>query len=114
MAQLIQGWSNITLDALRNLWIQALGVLPLILGALIVFVIGLIVASVLEMVVIKVVRLLKLDSLLIRSGVEEYLKRGGLRVDAGKFFGKIIYWFVVLASVLAASDILNFYAFPIS
>ena len=111
MAQLIQGWSNITLDALRNLWIQALGVLPLILGALIVFVIGLIVASVLEMVVIKVVRLLKLDSLLIRSGVEEYLKRGGLRVDAGKFFGKIIYWFVVLASVLAASDILNFYAF---
>ena len=46
MAQLIQGWSNITLDALRNLWIQALGVLPLILGALIVFVIGLIVASV--------------------------------------------------------------------
>ena len=43
--------------------------------------------------------------------MEEYLKRGGLRVDAGKFFGKIIYWFVVLASVLAASDILNFYAF---
>lgn len=111
MAQLIQSWSDITLKALQDLWVQALNILPLILGALIVFVIGLIVASILEMVVIKVIRLLKLDNLLIRSGVEEYLKRGGLRVDTGKFFGKIIYWFVVLASVLATSSILNFYAF---
>lgn len=111
MAQLIQSWSSVTLEALGNLWIQVLGVLPLILGALIVLVIGLIVASILELLVIKIIRLIKLDNLLIRSGVEEYLKRGGLRVDTGKFFGKIIYWFVVAAFVLAASDILKFYAF---
>ena len=109
--RLIQGWSNITLGALDNLWIQVLGVIPLILGALIVFVLGLIIASVLELVVVKIVRLIKLDSLLMRSGVEEYLKRGGLRLDTGKFFGKIVYWFVVVAFVLAASDILKFYAF---
>ncbi|MEK7624285.1 MAG: hypothetical protein AAB404_00955 [Patescibacteria group bacterium] len=111
MAQLIQGYGDIALNALNNLWIQALGVIPLILGALIIFIIGLIVASVLEMVVIKVIRLIKLDNLLIRSGVEEYCKRGGLKVDTGKFFGKIVYWFVILASALAASDILNFSAF---
>ena len=49
MAQLIQGYGDIALNALNNLWIQALGVIPLILGALIIFIIGLIVASVLEM-----------------------------------------------------------------
>ena len=48
---------------------------------------------------------------LIRSGVEEYCKRSGLKVDTGKFFGKIVYWFVILAFALAASDILNFSAF---
>ena len=111
MAQLVQSWSSITLEALGNLWIQVLGVLPIILGALIVFVIGLIVASILELIVIRVVRLIKLDNLLIRSGVEEYFKRGGLRIDTGKFFGKLVYWFVVIAFVLAASDILNFFAF---
>lgn len=111
MAQLVQNWSSITLGALSNLWIQVLGVLPLILGALIVFILGLIVASILEVIVMRIVRLIKLDNLLIRSGVEEYFKRGGLRVDTGKFFGKIVYWFVVIAFVLAASDILRFYAF---
>src|SRR3989344_9498512 len=105
MAQLIQSWSSITFEALSNLWIQVLGVLPIILGALIVFVIGLIVASILELIVMRVVRLIKLDNLLIRSGVEEYFKRGGLRIDTGKFFGKLVYWFVVIAFVLAASDI---------
>ena len=111
MAQLIQSWSDTTLGALNNLWIQVLGTIPMILGALIVFVVGLIIASVLELVVVKLIRLIKLDNLLMRSGVEEYLKRGNLRLDTGKFFGKIIYWFVVIAFVLAASDILKFYAF---
>lgn len=111
MAQLIQSWSSTTLEALNNLWIQVLGTIPMILGALIVFVIGLIIASVLELIVIKIFRMIKLDNLLMRSGVEEYLKRGGLRLDTGKFFGKIVYWFVVIAFVLAASDILKFYAF---
>ncbi|MFA5084307.1 MAG: hypothetical protein WC475_02915 [Candidatus Paceibacterota bacterium] len=111
MAQLLQSWGDVTFQALSNLWIQVLGVIPMILGALIIFVVGLIVASVLDMIVIKVVRLIKLDNLLMRSGLEEYLKRGGWRLDTGKFLGKIVYWFVVIAFVLAASDILKFYAF---
>lgn len=111
MAQLLQSWGDVTFQALSNLWIQVLGVIPMILGALIIFVVGLIVASVLDMIVIKVVRWIKLDNLLMRSGLEEYLKRGGWRLDTGKFLGKIVYWFVVIAFVLAASDILKFYAF---
>ncbi len=111
MAQLLQSWGDVTLQALSNLWIQVLGVIPMILGALIIFVVGLIVASVLDMIVIKIVRLIKLDNLLMRSGLEEYLKRGGWKLDTGKFLGKIVYWFVVIAFVLAASDILKFYAF---
>lgn len=111
MAQLVQSWGGITFETLGNLWVQVLSVLPLILGALIVFIVGLIVASILELAVTRIVRSIKLDNLLIRTGVEEYLKRGGLKVDTGKFFGKIVYWFVVIAFVLAASDILKFYAF---
>ncbi len=111
MAQLVQSWSSITIESLSNLWIQVLSVLPLILGALIVFIIGLIVASILDLAVAKIFRAIKLDNLLIKSGVGEYFSRGGLRIDSGKFFGKIVYWFVVIAFVLAASDILRFYAF---
>jgi len=111
MAQLLQSWGDVTFQALGGLWVQVLGAIPMILGALIIFIIGLIVASVLELIVVKIIRLIKLDNLLTRSGLEEYLKRGGWRLDTGKFLGKIVYWFIVIASVLAASDILNFYAF---
>jgi hypothetical protein len=110
MAQLAQ-WSTTTLGSLNSLWLQVLGVLPLIVGALIVFIVGLVIASILEVVVVKIFRVIKLDNLLIKSGVGEYFSRGGLRVDTGKFFGKIVYWFVVVAFALAASDILRFYAF---
>lgn len=111
MAQLLQSWSDISFEALNSLWLQVLNVLPLILGALVVFIIGLIVASILESVVDKILKAIKLDNLLNRTGLEGFLKRGGLRIDSGKFFGKIVYWFMIIAAALAASDILRFYAF---
>jgi hypothetical protein len=111
MAQLISSWSNVTLESLNNVWFQVLSVLPLIIGALIIFIIGLIIAVILDLAVTKIFRAIKLDNLLIKSGVGEYFARGGLRVDSGKFFGKIVYWFVIIAFGLAASDILGFYAF---
>jgi len=63
------------------------------------------------LVVKKIFQAIRLDQLLVKAGVGEYLSRGGLKTDSGKFFGKIVYWFVVVAFALAASDILRFYAF---
>lgn len=111
MAQLLQSWSDVSFEALNSLWFEVLGVLPLILGALVVFIIGLVVASILENIVDKILKAIKLDSLLNRTGLEGFLRRGGLKIDSGKFFGKIVYWFMVIAATLAASDILRFYAF---
>jgi len=38
------------------------------------------------------------------------LGRAGLRLNSGKFVGKLVYWFFVVVFLLAATDILRFYS----
>lgn len=95
--------------SLQNLWSGAIGVIGNILGAVVVMILGVIVASGIGAVIESVVRVVKLDNLLKKIGVEEHLDRAGLELDAPKFFGKLAYWFLVVAFLLAASDILGFY-----
>lgn len=105
-----QNWTSVVVNSLQNLWAGAVNVLANTLGALIVLLIGLIVAGGLGALVERVVNLVKLDKLLASLGLNEYFERAGLSVNAGKFFGKIVYWFLVLVFLLAATDILGFYS----
>lgn len=83
--------------------------MPSLIGALVVFIIGLIVAAVLDKVVERLIFYIKLDALLRRLGVENVLQRSNMKLDSGKFLGKLVYWFFVVAFLLAASDILGFF-----
>ncbi len=104
-------WINVTGDSLRGLWGEVLGFLPALIGALVIFIIGLIIASLLEKVVERVVFYLKIDSVLRKAEIEGYLERANIRLNVGSFIGKLVYWFIVVAFLLAASDILHFTAF---
>jgi hypothetical protein len=80
------------------------------LGALIVFIVGLIVAAVLERVVERVIYYMKADVVLRKTGIESYLERANLKLNSGHFLGQIVYWFLIVTFLLAASDILGFVA----
>ncbi len=107
---LIQSWTDVLVSSLQNLWITVLGFLPALLGALLIFIVGLIVAAGLGSLVEKIVAALRLDALLRKMGMEEYTRRANIELNSGHFIGQIVYWFLVLAFLLAASDILGFYA----
>jgi len=107
---LIQTWTDVLISSLQNLWIQVLSWLPAFLGAFVVFAVGVIVSAGLGSLVEKVIGALRLDSLLRRLGVEEYTKRANMELNSGHFVGQLVYWFMMLAFLLAASDILGFYA----
>ncbi|OGY60773.1 MAG: hypothetical protein A3I31_03070 [Candidatus Colwellbacteria bacterium RIFCSPLOWO2_02_FULL_44_20b] len=104
-------WAQVFVQSFQDLWSGVIGFIPAFLGAVILFILGLIVAAVLGTLVEKLIAALKIDSLLTKVGVEPYLERAGLKLNAGKFLGKIIYWFVVLAFLLVVADILKFSAF---
>ena len=106
----VQDWTAVVVNSLQNLWGGTISVLANVLGALIVLLIGLIVAGGLGALVERVVNLVKLDKALKSLGLEEYFSRAGLKIDSGKFFGKLVYWFLVVVFLLAATDILGFYS----
>ena len=104
----LKNWVDVLVRSLQNLWVLVVSFLPSLIGALILIIIGLIIAAVLERIAERVIYYLKLDSVLRRVGVEAYLERAHLELNVGHFLGKIVYWFIALAFVLAASDVLGF------
>lgn len=107
---LIQSWTDVLVSSLQNLWVQVLNWLPSLVGAMLVFVVGLVVAAGLGSLVERVVNALKVDSLLRKLGMEEYTRRANLELNSGHFMSQLVYWFMLLAFLLAASDILGFFA----
>ena len=104
-------WINVTGDSLRGLWGEVLSFLPSLIGAIVIFIIGLIIASLLEKVVERIIFYLKIDAIMRKAEVDGYLERANVRLNVGTFIGKLVYWFIVVAFLLAASDILHFGAF---
>jgi len=106
----IQDWTSLIISSFQNLWVGAVEVLGKVIGALIVLLVGLIIASGIGALVEQIVKAIKLDKGLRSLGVEEYFNRAGLELNSSKFFGKLVYWFLVVVFLLAVSDILGFYA----
>lgn len=106
----IQDWTAVVVSSLQDLWVSFVGVLGNIVGALVVLIIGLVVATGLAALVERVVTLVKLDKALVSLGLKEYFDRAGIQINSGKFLGKLVYWFLVVVFLLAATDILGFYS----
>jgi hypothetical protein len=102
-----QNWTEVTVNTLQGLWINVINFLPSLIGALIVLIVGLIVAAVVRAIVQKVIDAIKIDALLRKVGLGPHFERGGLQINAGKFIGLLVYWFLVIVFVLAAADILQ-------
>lgn len=105
---MIQDWVQLVVNSLQGLWAGAISALGSIVGALVVLIIGLIVASGIAAIVERLVKIIRLDEVLKKLGVEEHFGRAGLRLDTAKFFGKLVYWFFVIVFLLAVADILSF------
>lgn len=107
-----QNWTEVVLASLQRVWVGVAGVVPSLIGALVIIIVGLIVAYVLgTLVVQKILEALKLDVLLQKLGLSSHFERGGLQLKGARFVGQIVYWFVTVAFLLAASDVLGLFAF---
>lgn len=104
----VQTWLDTLAGSLEELWAQVAGFLPELIGAIVVLIIGLIVAAGLERLVERIIYYAKLDALMKQVGLEAFLQRANLRLNAGHFLGRLVYWFFIVVFFLAASDILGF------
>ena len=107
---IVQSWVDVLAASLQSLWGTFIGFIPSLVGALVILIVGLIVASVVERVVERIIYHLRLDALLRKLGFEEYMTRANMKLNSGLFLGRIAYWFLTLSFLLAAFDILKFFA----
>lgn len=98
------------MGSLQNLWLRFATFIPNLIGALLVLIIGLVVAAGLGALVEKIFEALRLDAFLEKLGLKPYFERAGVRLRASYFLGRLVYWFIALAFLLAASDSLGLYA----
>lgn len=100
-------WQSALTASWSRVWISFLGILPTILGAIVIFAIGLLLAFWVKRLVVEILRMVKLDKLAKSSGIDQYLKKADLKRDLTGLIGKLVEWLIILVFFLAAVDILG-------
>ena len=107
---IVQSWTDVVAMSLQNLWYGFTNFLPNFIGAVVVLIVGLIVAAGLGVLVEKIFEAIHLDRFLEKLGLKPYFERAGVKLRVSYFLGRLVYWFIVIAFLLAASDSLGLYA----
>lgn len=94
-------------DSLYNMWNVMVAYLPSILGALAILFIGYIIASFLGGLARKGVRVLKLDDFADKLDMKNDAAFFGISLNLSKLVGWFVKWFIFLAAIIAAVDVLN-------
>jgi hypothetical protein len=80
---------------------------PELITALFVLFAGWIVAKLLRGAMVRALHLMKFNTLTEHSGISGFLKQGGVKHTAEELIGLLVYWTVILATLLIASSALH-------
>ncbi|MFZ2764018.1 MAG: hypothetical protein WAX80_03235 [Minisyncoccia bacterium] len=104
---LLNTWGEVLTLSFQNLWVGVVGFVPNLVIALIILVLGWLVGALLGRAIWQVFKSLKIDDALRQSGLESFLRRGGVNLDSGAFVGALVKWFVIVIFLVAALDVLG-------
>jgi len=94
-------------EALMEVTVQVMALLPVLLIALVVFTIGLIVSPVLGNIARRLVRLAQVDKLSEKVGLSETLRNVGLNFTFSALIGRLVKWFFLIVFLLATVELLG-------
>lgn len=103
----VQNWGEAITASLVGLWERCVDFLPALLGAVLVFVFGWIIASAIGKAVEKLIKTLKVDSALSKTGFGKRFPEVGISVSVSAFCGGLVKWFLILVFLMASVDILG-------
>jgi len=94
-------------DPVRAMLIRVWGYIPTIAGALLILVIGWLIAKFAEVIVVKILKISKLDIAAEKGGIARVLAQGDVRFSLSEIVGMLIYWVVILITVVTMLSALN-------
>jgi len=98
---------NGILESLNQFWIDIGAFLPNLLVAFLLLIVGWIIAKVVRNVTIRGLRFIRVDVFAERSGIEDFLLKGGVRFTAVTLIAALIYWTILFVVFLAVLNTLG-------
>lgn len=98
---------DIVMTSLRS-FMSDLGMfLPKLIGAVVILIVGWLVAKLLQFVVVRGLKGVKFHALMESAGVDDFLKKGGVRMGTVDVLGVMVYWLAILMTLLTTFDMLG-------
>jgi hypothetical protein len=101
---------NVVLESLKTFWMELGNFLPQLIAALLVLIVGWLIAKLIRKAFVRVLRLLRVDVAAEKSGIENFLLRGGVQFTTVTILGSLIYWLILFMVLFAALNILGLQA----
>jgi small-conductance mechanosensitive channel len=98
---------DVVTEVLQNIWERLVDFLPAFLGAVLILIIGWIIADLIAWLVDRVLRIVRLPDLFKTAKVEDLVKRAGSKLDTTGLIAGLIKWIVLIATFIAAANIMN-------
>ncbi|MDE3018640.1 MAG: hypothetical protein KGJ14_01420 [Nitrospirota bacterium] len=100
-------WTQALAGPLETLGKKLLALLPNVLAMVIILAVGLAAAWALGCLVERLLRVVGLDHLADRLGVNAALARGGVKTDPSRLAGRAVHWVVLIVAAMAGLGALN-------
>lgn len=99
--------NNRLTESFQDLWGGIVFFVPNLVVAILIVLIGWVVGALLGRIISQLIRSLKIDEALRKAGIEDVVRRGGIVLDSGHFIGSLVKWFVIVAFLITAFDVLG-------
>ena len=100
-------FTDTLIDSFRNAFSMVLSAIPRILGFIIIVAIGWFVSSLLARAVIGLLRAIRFDELMQRSGLAEFANKMGTGLDSAGIIAGLVKWLTRIVVLLVAFDVLG-------
>ncbi len=97
----------VVLESMKTMGTEIAFFLPRFFLAVAVFLVGWLLARLLRYVLIKVCHIIRLDVAAEKSGIDEFLRQGGVQYNTVALFANIIYWFAVIVVIFTALNVVG-------
>ncbi|MFT5359564.1 MAG: hypothetical protein ACI88L_000022 [Candidatus Paceibacteria bacterium] len=104
---LFQSWAEVFSASLQGLWLGAVGFIPKLLVALIIFVIGWAIGAVVGKAIAQVFAAVKLDELFSKVGADKIFKRAGFKFSLSQFIGEVVKWFLIIVFLMTSLEVMG-------
>jgi hypothetical protein len=98
---------DIVVSSLRGFVFELGAFLPKLLGAVVILIAGWLISKLLLFVVVRGLKGIKFNAVTENAGLDEFLKRGGVRKSAIDVLGLMVYWLAILMTLLTATNSLG-------